>query len=120
MQEHEAGIADVFSARLLGTMETLVTGCAGFIGSHLADALLAAGHRVLGVDSLLENYPASIKSANLSKAINSEQFKFVETELVRSDLRPITRNVDVIFHLAAEPGVRTSWGSHFDSYVHNN
>jgi UDP-glucose 4-epimerase len=101
-------------------METLVTGCAGFIGSHLTDALLAAGHRVLGVDSLIENYPASIKIANLSEAINSEQFTFVETELVRSDLRPITRNADVIFHLAAEPGVRTSWGSHFDSYVHNN
>jgi UDP-glucuronate 4-epimerase len=118
MQRDEA--PDVPSTGQLSTLETLVTGCAGFIGSHLTDALLAAGHRVLGVDSLLENYAASIKTANLSEAINSRQFKFLETDLVDCDLRAVTRNVDVVFHLAAEPGVRTSWGPHFDSYVHNN
>ena len=101
-------------------MQAVVTGCAGFIGSHLTEALLAAGHRVVGIDSLSENYSTSIKLSNLSNARDLESFTFIEGD-VASDLLPrVVGDADVVFHLAGEPGVRTSWGSHFSSYLRNN
>ncbi len=101
-------------------MKALVSGCAGFIGSHLAESLLAGGHTVLGVDSFNPNYDRAQKLRNLARAQTSKGFEFVTADLVETDLGTLVDGCDVIFHLAAEPGVRYSWGSTFSPYVKNN
>ena len=98
----------------------LVTGCAGFIGSHLAEALLADGHEVLGIDCFNDNYPLVHKQANLAAARDHDRFAFVSADLVTVDAERLLDGVDVVFHLAAEPGVRSSWGQRFDRYLRNN
>jgi UDP-glucose 4-epimerase len=101
-------------------MRALVTGCAGFIGSHLTESLLADGHEVLGVDCFNNNYGRAQKLRHLESAHEWSGFAFVPIDLSRGDLDEIVAEVEVVFHLAAEPGVRASWGSRFDSYVRNN
>ena len=101
-------------------MKALVTGCAGFIGSHLTDSLLADGHEVLGVDMLLDNYAWRIKLENLARARDFDAFEFVPLDLSKAELEPLVDECDVVFHLAAEPGVRSSWGPRFASYERNN
>ena len=98
----------------------LVTGCAGFIGSHLTESLLADGHDVLGVDCFNDNYDAALKHANLERAREHDAFRLVVADLGRADVAALLDGRDVVFHLAAEPGVRPSWGRRFDRYVHNN
>jgi UDP-glucuronate 4-epimerase len=98
----------------------LVTGCAGFIGSHLTESLLADGYDVVGVDCFNDNYGRRAKLANLERARDHEAFDFVPIDLARGDLDDLVADVDVIFHLAAEPGVRSSWGPRFDLYLRNN
>jgi UDP-glucuronate 4-epimerase len=98
----------------------LVTGCAGFIGSHLTEALLDAGYEVLGIDRFNANYDVADKHANLVRATDHGRFELVRADLARARLDPLLVGCDVVFHLAAEPGVRTSWGRGFDRYVHNN
>ena len=98
----------------------LVTGCAGFIGSHLAESLLADGHEVVGVDCFTDNYPRSHKQANLVVARHHDRFSFVKADLVTVDAERLLDGCDVVFHLAAEPGVRSSWGQRFDRYLRNN
>jgi UDP-glucuronate 4-epimerase len=98
----------------------LVTGCAGFIGSHLVEALLAEGHDVLGVDCFTDNYDAADKRANLEPARAYDGFRLAPADVATTDLEPLLADCDVVFHLAAEPGVRASWGRRFDRYVHNN
>jgi UDP-glucuronate 4-epimerase len=98
----------------------LVTGCAGFIGSHLTESLLADGHDVLGIDCFNDNYDAALKRANLATARAHPRFRLETADLARADLAPLIAQSDVVFHLAAEPGVRPSWGRRFDRYVHNN
>jgi UDP-glucuronate 4-epimerase len=99
---------------------SLVTGCAGFIGSHLAEALLEAGHEVLGIDRFNDNYARADKHANLTRAREYHGFRLVTADLATADLAPLLAGCDVVLHLAAEPGVRSSWGRGFDRYVHNN
>lgn len=101
-------------------MRVIVTGCAGFIGSHLAESLLEEGHEVLGVDSLLDNYGRTEKLRNLSFARAWDSFSWIELDLAQDDLDQLQEGFDVLFHLAAEPGVRPSWGARFTSYVRNN
>jgi nucleoside-diphosphate-sugar epimerase len=101
-------------------MRALVTGCAGFIGSHLADSLLADGHEVLGIDCFNDNYRRAPKLANLERARDYDGFEFVPIDLARGDLHDVVEECDTIFHLAAEPGVRSSWGDRFELYVRNN
>jgi UDP-glucuronate 4-epimerase len=101
-------------------MRALVTGCAGFVGSHLVESLLADGVSVLGIDSFLSNYEAAEKHRNLEVACDSDDFVLRVADLASADLRDVVEGCDVVFHLAAEPGVRTSWGERFDSYVRNN
>jgi nucleoside-diphosphate-sugar epimerase len=103
-----------------GVMRCLVTGCAGFIGSHLTDRLLAGGHEVVGVDALTNNYGHTVKVRNLSSARTSEQFEFVEADLTTLSLEPLLESVDIVFHLAAQPGVRSSWGTRFSEYTQRN
>jgi UDP-glucuronate 4-epimerase len=101
-------------------MRALVTGCAGFIGSHLTESLLADGHEVVGVDALIDTYPRTIKLGNLERAMEFDGFRFLETDLMTSPLDALVEECDAVFHLAAEPGVRTSWGARFESYTRNN
>jgi nucleoside-diphosphate-sugar epimerase len=101
-------------------MRALVTGCAGFIGSHLTEALLASGADVRGVDCFNENYARAEKLANLATARSWDSFDFVPVDLARGALHDLVDDRDVIFHLAAEPGVRTSWGARFETYLRNN
>jgi len=101
-------------------MRTLVTGCAGFIGSHLTESLLADGHVVLGVDCFNDNYGRRDKLENLAHAQQWDGFEFVPVDLSRGDLHDLVEECDVVFHLAAEPGVRASWSGRFETYVRNN
>jgi UDP-glucuronate 4-epimerase len=98
----------------------LVTGCAGFIGSHLTESLLADGHEVAGVDCFNDNYPAAQKLSNLARAREHDGFELHPIDLATADLPRVLDGCDVVFHLAAEPGVRSSWGSRFGRFVHNN
>ena len=101
-------------------MKSIVTGVAGFIGSHLAEALLADGHEVIGLDSFLDNYPRSFKENNLNALLHAPRFKFINDDLLTLDLKDLLQNVDYVFHLAAQPGVRSSWGREFSRYTENN
>ena len=88
-------------------MKALVTGCAGFIGSHLVDKLLEQGYEVIGTDCFNDYYPREIKEANISNASNHKNMdKFPEG--------------DYVFHLAAQAGARASWGKNFEIYTRNN
>src|SRR4051812_23043642 len=98
----------------------LVTGCAGFIGSHLTEALLEDGHEVLGVDCFNDNYRRADKRANLALAREYGTFALVHGDLVALDVAALIEQVDVVYHLAGEPGVRSSWGARFDRYTHHN
>ena len=101
-------------------MKALVTGCAGFIGSSLVDSLLADGHEVTGIDLLTDNYEPEHKLANLEGARELEAFRFLALDLAQAPLEALVEDADVVFHLAAEPGVRSSWGARFESYARNN
>jgi UDP-glucose 4-epimerase len=98
----------------------VVTGAAGFIGSHLCDRLLALGHRVAGIDSLTDYYEPILKVRNLESLRAHPHFTFEELDLVKADLRSVLRGANVIYHLAGRPGVRRSWGDQFDRYLHDN
>jgi len=101
-------------------MKALVTGAAGFVGSHLCEGLLAEGHEVRGVDCFLPYYPRSTKEANLAGARGHSSFEFHEADLVTADLAPLLDGIDCVFHQAAQAGVRTSWGEDFRIYSDNN
>src|SRR4051795_9539076 len=98
----------------------LVTGCAGFIGSHLTESLPADGHEGLGVDCFNDNYRRADKRANLALAREYGTFELVHGDLVDLDVAALIEHVDAIYHLAGEPGVRSSWGARFDRYTHHN
>lgn len=98
----------------------IVTGAAGFIGSHLSERLLALGHHVVGVDSFTDYYERASKERNLQAALAHPDFTFEELDLVDSDLAPVLKDVGVVYHLAGQPGVRPSWGGQFDRYVRDN
>lgn len=101
-------------------MICVVTGAAGFIGSSLCDALLEAGHVVKGLDSFADYYPRQAKELNLSRAKEYRQFSLIEDDLVKLDLVELLGDVEVVFHLAAQAGVRTSWGDEFRTYSDSN
>jgi UDP-glucuronate 4-epimerase len=97
----------------------LLTGAAGFIGSQLAVRLLEDGVAVTGIDSFSPHYQRALKELNLAEAREYPEFTIVEGDLVEVPLAELLEGVDVVFHLAARPGVRDSW-SEFSDYVHNN
>ncbi|MCK4735480.1 MAG: GDP-mannose 4,6-dehydratase [Methanophagales archaeon] len=98
-------------------MKALVTGCAGFIGSHLVDKLLEQGYEVIGIDCFTDYYSREIKEANISNAWNHKNFEFIEEDILEMNGYP---EVDYVFHLAAQAGVRASWGKSFEIYTRNN
>jgi UDP-glucuronate 4-epimerase len=98
----------------------LVTGCAGFIGSTLVDALLAEGSEVVGVDSFNDYYPRALKEAAIVQARSQPGFTLAAYDLARSLPPEALDGVDGIFHLAGRPGVRASWGASFRNYVDDN
>jgi nucleoside-diphosphate-sugar epimerase len=98
----------------------VVTGAAGFIGSHLCERLLALGHQVVGVDSFTDFYERARKEENLEDSRGHANFTFEELDLVDADLRPVLRGANVVYHLAGQPGVRPSWGEQFGRYVRDN
>ena len=101
-------------------MRCLVTGVAGFVGSHLAERLLVDGHEVCGVDAFIGYYDRSLKERNLKGPRSWNSFKFVEGNLVNMPLLPLLEGVDWVFHEAAQAGVRASWGEEFARYTAYN
>lgn len=97
-------------------MLALVTGVAGFIGSNLADRLIADGWQVRGVDVFTAYYDVALKRANLSNLTGAAGFELVEDDLLTADLGPLLEDVAVVFHQAAQPGVRLSWAGGFRLY----
>jgi UDP-glucose 4-epimerase len=98
-------------------MRALVTGCAGFIGSNLTDRLLSEGYDVIGIDSFSDYYSRSIKESNISTALKNYNFLLIEQEILSMESFP---DVDVVFHQAAQAGVRASWGEYFSIYLKDN
>jgi len=100
--------------------KTLVTGCAGFLGSHLCEALISRGHSVVGIDCFSDYYPRSLKESNLAGLRDTHAFTMLEADLAQAPLEHLLEGVDVIFHLAAQPGVRLSFGEGFSAYLRDN
>jgi nucleoside-diphosphate-sugar epimerase len=101
-------------------MKAVVTGAAGFIGSHLSEKLLSEGYEVIGVDSFLDYYPRWIKEMNLSRLRESKSFQLIEENILEIDWPGVLAGVDLVFHLAAQAGVRASWSKNFIVYTRNN
>ena len=101
-------------------MKCLVTGAAGFIGSHLSERLVADGHDVVGVDCFIDYSPRATKERNLAGLLEEARFRFVEADLAHDDLAPLLDGVEWVFHQAAQAGVRASWGRDFHVYTENN
>jgi nucleoside-diphosphate-sugar epimerase len=98
----------------------VVTGVAGFIGSHLAEALLGQGRDVVGIDAFTEYYATADKWRNLAGLLERPGFELVRADLATVDVQDRLQGAAVVFHQAAQPGVRSSWGREFASYVHHN
>jgi nucleoside-diphosphate-sugar epimerase len=101
-------------------MHCVVTGCAGFIGSHLSERLLAMGHSVIGIDSFTNFYGRAVKQRNVKNALAHPSFTLQEGDVVSMEVEPLLDGASVVFHQAAQAGVRTSWGRQFEVYTHNN
>jgi UDP-glucose 4-epimerase len=101
-------------------LRVVVTGVAGFIGSHLSERLLAAGHEVVGIDCFTDYYEKTRKEQNLVESRSSDRFHFIAADLFDADLPPLLDGAAVVYHLAGQPGVRPSWGNQFDRYVRDN
>jgi UDP-glucose 4-epimerase len=98
-------------------MKALVTGGAGFIGSHLSERLLAQGATVTAIDCFTDYYPRPIKERNLSGLLRRPEFRFIEGALADLDLPALVGESTHVFHLAAQAGVRKSWGREFRTYT---
>ena len=98
-------------------MKALVTGCAGFIGSHLTERLLRKGYKVIGIDCFTDYYAREIKERNIENALNEKNFKLIGEDILEMNEYP---EVDYVFHEAAQAGVRASWGKSFEIYTRNN
>ncbi|MET7697867.1 NAD-dependent epimerase/dehydratase family protein [Streptomyces sp. NPDC005485] len=101
-------------------MRSVVTGAAGFIGSHLCEHLLSCGDEVLGVDALTDFYEPARKRENLSRLLGSERFTLLRADLLKVPLETVFAGTDAVYHLAGQPGVRGSWGTEFGVYLERN
>jgi UDP-glucuronate 4-epimerase len=98
----------------------VVTGAAGFIGSHLCERLVAEGYSVTGIDAFTEYYDRADKLANLGALDGAPKFELVEDDLTKMDLAPVLADAPLVFHLAAQPGVAPSFGEGFARYTADN
>lgn len=101
-------------------MRCLVTGAAGFVGSSLSERLLSLGHEVVGVDRFSDYYPRSYKEANLVRLRDEPRFELQVHDLSDCAMEPLLDGIEVVFHQAAQAGVRASWGSSFETYLRDN
>ncbi len=101
-------------------MKIIITGCAGFIGSHLTEFLLSKNYEIIGIDAFIDNYDVNQKKNNLKGFI--DKITFYNKNILDMDISSIVPEEEefVIYHLAALPGVRTSWGKKFENYTKNN
>jgi UDP-glucose 4-epimerase len=104
---------------LVSSPHALVTGAAGFIGSHLVERLLAEGATVTGVDCFTDYYDPALKRGNIAAVLANPRFRLLDLDLGVADLA-VLPEVQVVFHQAAQAGVRASWGADFAAYVHHN
>lgn len=98
-------------------MNALVTGAAGFVGSHLSEHLTERGHAVIGVDCFTDYYSRETKEANLASLRARPRFRFVESAIRDAAWDELLDGVTHVFHLAAQAGVRASWGREFSVYT---
>jgi UDP-glucose 4-epimerase len=98
-------------------MKALVTGGAGFIGSHLSELLLDRGAQVRAIDAFTDFYPRPLKERNLDNLRGRSGYEFVEGDLRDLDLAALLDGITHVFHLAAQAGVRRSWGKEFTVYT---
>ena len=101
-------------------MRALVTGGAGFVGSHLSERLLSQGAEVVAIDCFTDYYPREIKERNLAGARGQSNFTFIDADLNHANLNDLLAGVTHVFHLAAQAGVRKSWGRDFQTYTRLN
>lgn len=101
-------------------MICIVTGAAGFIGSHLSRRLLQDKNFVIGIDAFTDDYPRWIKERNIAPLLKEKNFEFVAKDLDDIDLPDLLGRAEAVFHLAAKAGVRASWGQNFGLYLKNN
>jgi len=101
-------------------MTCLVTGAAGFIGSHLCRKLIKEGFSVAGIDSFTDSYPKWIKERNIKPLMREKKFTFLSGDLNDLELIKLLSKTDYVFHHAAQAGVRASWGENFSVYIKNN
>ncbi|MGY5128190.1 NAD-dependent epimerase/dehydratase family protein [Streptomyces nigrescens] len=101
-------------------MRAVVTGAAGFIGSHLCAHLLASGDTVVGIDALTDSYDPALKARNLRRLAPHPAFIHHRADLLEADLGPLLDGAEVVYHLAGQPGVRPSWGAEFTRYADRN
>jgi len=103
--------------------KVVVTGAAGFIGSHLCERLLAEGHEVVGIDSFTDYYERSVKEANIADAICHARYRLIEADILELGVASLTSlfaDASCVYHLAAQAGVRASWGENFRAYTDAN
>jgi nucleoside-diphosphate-sugar epimerase len=100
--------------------KVLVTGVAGFIGSHIAETLLASGRDVVGIDSMTDYYDVRLKRRNLDLLTPHDGFHFVPESINDTNLDTLLDGVETVFHQAAQAGVRASWGTQFENYIDSN
>jgi nucleoside-diphosphate-sugar epimerase len=107
-------------SRAAGLDQALVTGAAGFIGSHLCEALVARGCEVVGVDCFTDYYDPAIKRRNIAGLLAGPRFRLLELDLSSADLDALPGDPRWVFHQAAQAGVRASWGREFETYARHN
>ena len=100
--------------------KTIVTGAAGFIGSHIAETLLQQGKQVIGIDEINDYYNPGLKWKNIASLQNYSGFELIEADIQFLNWQTLLQDVDVIYHQAAQAGVRASWGKGFRYYTERN